>query len=198
MFKIEFLLKWCGFHQTLHYFLELYTILRCASVFLVYRFFSEWKREVLIEQTWFLSTVFLCGECKLENIYSGYIFGAKILAVLFICRNLFLWIAEKNAKIANIRNCQNFVSHSSLPNFLSYGAPLMHVSHYSLAITQRPRHNDGWIANMLLCPYEIKSKLSLYYHPCRVNISQKDFKLICGVLCGPIKLWLHELSLEEI
>ena len=116
-----------------------------------------------------------------------YIFWGKILAVLFICGNLFLWIAEKkkNAKIVNIRNCQSFVSHSSLPNFLSYGAPLTHVSHYSWAITQRPRQNDGWIANMLLCPYEIKSKLSLYYHPCRVNISQKDFKLICGVLCGP-------------
>ena len=110
----------------------------------------------------------------------------KILVVLFICGNLFLWIAEKNAKITNIRNCQNFVSHSSLPNFLSYGAPLTHVSHYSSAITQRPRHNDGWIANiMLLCPYEIKSKLSLNYHPSRLNISQKDFKLICGVLCGP-------------
>ena len=130
-----------------------------------------------------------------------YIFGGKILAVLFICGNLFLWIAEKkkNAKIANIRNCQSFVSHSSLPNFLSYGAPLMHVSHYSSAITQRPTwNNDGWIANiMLLCPYEIESKLSLYYHPCRVNISQKDFKLICVVLCGPIKLWLHELSNQK-
>ena len=62
------------------------------------------------------------------------------------------------------------------------------MSHYSSAITQRPRHNDGRIANMLLRPYEIKSKLSLHYHPCRVDISQKDFKLICGVLCGPIKL----------
>ena len=91
-----------------------------------------------------------------------YIFWGKILAVLFICGTLFLWIAEKkkNAKIINIRNCQSFVSHSSLPNFLSYGAPLIHVSHYSSAITQRPRHNDGWIANMLLCPYEIESKLS--------------------------------------
>ena len=41
MFKIEFLLKWCGFHLTLHYFLEVYTTLRCASVFLVDFFLNE-------------------------------------------------------------------------------------------------------------------------------------------------------------
>ena len=41
MFKIEFLLKWCGFHRTLHYFVEVYTILRCASVFLVDFFLDE-------------------------------------------------------------------------------------------------------------------------------------------------------------
>ena len=148
-----------------------------------------------MEQTWFLSTVFLCGEYLLWSTFLGGKFWRYFLFVgTYFCGLL----KKKTAKIVNIKNCQSFVSHSSLPNFLSYGAPLMHVSHYSSAITQRPRHNDGWIANMLLCPYEIESKLSLYYHPCRVNISQKDFKLICGVLCGPIKLWLHELSLEEI
>ena len=122
-------------------------ILWCASVFLVYQFVSERKRQVLIEQTQFLSTVFLCGEFKLENIYSGVHFFGKNLAVIFICGNLFLQITEKNAKIAKIRNPPNFVKHSSLPNFLSYGARLMRVS--QLSYNKRQRHNDGWIANSL-------------------------------------------------
>ena len=36
--------------------------------FIVYRFVSERKRQVVIEQTRLLSTVFLCSEIKLENI----------------------------------------------------------------------------------------------------------------------------------
>ena len=151
MFKIEFSLKWCGFHKTL----------QCVSVFLVYCFFSEWKREVSIEQTWFLSTVFLCGEFKLENIYSGVHFLGKNFGGTFYCRNLFWWIAEKTLKSQTLETAK-ILCHT-------------------------------WIANMLLCPYEIKSKLSLYYHPCRVNICQKDFKLICGVLCGP-KLLLNDMN----
>ena len=35
---------------------------------IVFRFVSERKRKVVIEQTRFLSTVFLCSEFKLENI----------------------------------------------------------------------------------------------------------------------------------
>ena len=34
-------------------------------------FVSKQKRQVGIEQTQFLSTVFLCSKFKLENIYSG-------------------------------------------------------------------------------------------------------------------------------
>ena len=34
-------------------------------------FVSKQKRQVGIEQTQFLSTVYLCSEFKLENIYSG-------------------------------------------------------------------------------------------------------------------------------
>ena len=77
-------------------------IRRCASVFLVYQFVSERKRQVLIEQTQFLSTVFLCGEFKLENIFSGVHFLGKILAVIFICGNLFLWITEKTPKLQKL------------------------------------------------------------------------------------------------
>ena len=36
----------------------------------LYRFVSERKRQVVIEEARFLSTVFLCSEFKLENIYS--------------------------------------------------------------------------------------------------------------------------------
>ena len=39
--------------------------------FVVHRFASERRRQVVIKQTRFLSTVFLCSEFKLENIYSG-------------------------------------------------------------------------------------------------------------------------------
>ena len=34
-----------------------------------------------------------------------------MFAVSFICGNLFLWIAGKIAKIANIRTSKNFVTH---------------------------------------------------------------------------------------
>ena len=49
----------------------------------------------MIEQTRFLSAVFLCSEFKLENIYSGVNFCGKNFAVIFICRNFFFWIAGK-------------------------------------------------------------------------------------------------------
>ena len=38
-----------------------------TSIFIVYRFDSERKRLIVIEQTRFLSTVFLCSEFKLEK-----------------------------------------------------------------------------------------------------------------------------------
>ena len=64
--------------------------------FIVCRFVSERKRQVLIEQTRFLSTVFLCSEFKLENIYSGVNFYGNIF-----CGNLYLgeliflpWVPE--------------------------------------------------------------------------------------------------------
>ena len=48
-----------------------------TSKFIVYRFVSERKRKVVIEQTRFLSTVFLSSEFKLENVYSGVNFCGK-------------------------------------------------------------------------------------------------------------------------
>ena len=73
----------------------------------------------MIEQTRFLSTVFLCSEFKLEYIYSGVNFLAgKMFAVIFICGDLFLRIAGKSAKIAKIRTRKNFVPHGRLSNYI--------------------------------------------------------------------------------
>ena len=67
---------------------------------IVFRFVSERKRQVVIEQTWFLSIVFLCSEFKLENISRWGIFlRKKMFAVIFICGNLFLRIAGKSQKL---------------------------------------------------------------------------------------------------
>jgi len=66
------------------------------------------KIQVVIEQTGFLSTVILCSEFKLENIYSGVNFSGKIgLGYLDI---YFLRIA---GKIAKIRTRKNFVTHGT-------------------------------------------------------------------------------------
>ena len=69
------------------------TMLRCAypmqnQYCIVYRFVSERKRQVVIEQTRFLCTVFVCSEFKLENIYSAVNFCGKIKSV---CGNLYMW-----------------------------------------------------------------------------------------------------------
>ena len=68
------------------------TILRYLN-FIVYRFVSEQKRQAVIQQTRFRSTVFLCSEFKLGNIYSG-----VNLCGNFYLRDLFLRIAEKKRK----------------------------------------------------------------------------------------------------
>ena len=44
------------------------------------------KRQVVNEQTRFLSTVFFCSEFKLENIYSGVSFCGKN----HVCGNFYL------------------------------------------------------------------------------------------------------------
>ena len=73
------------------------------------------KRHVLIEQTRFLSTVFLCILCKLENVYSGVNFCGKNVCGNFYLRELIFadrWKNRKNRK--KIRTRKNFVPHSSL------------------------------------------------------------------------------------
>ena len=65
----------------------------------------------MIEQTQFLSTVLLCTEFKLDNIYSGVNFAGKMFAVFFICGNLFLRIAEKSQKLEPAKlSCHTVVS----------------------------------------------------------------------------------------
>ena len=76
--------------------------------FVVHSFGPERKRQVVIEQTRFLSTVFLCSEFKLENIYSGVNSCVKNVCGNFYLRELFLWVA---GNIAKIRTRKNFVPH---------------------------------------------------------------------------------------
>ena len=49
----------------IHIFKQYYGV---RQYFMVYRFVSERKRQVVIEQTRLLSTLFLSSEIKLENI----------------------------------------------------------------------------------------------------------------------------------
>ena len=56
----------------------------------------------MIEQTRFLSTVFLCSEFKLENIYSGVNFCGKNVCGNFYLRELIFAERLKIAKIAKL------------------------------------------------------------------------------------------------
>ena len=97
-------------------FIEYYTCNRNTYFQVINQYFvvSEWKRQVVIEQTRFLSTVFLCSEFTLKNIYSAVNICRKMWPVTSICGNLFLWIAGKTAKIAKIRTRKNFLPHGIL------------------------------------------------------------------------------------
>ena len=66
----------------------------------------------MIEQTRFLSTVSLCSEFKLENIYSGVNFCKKNVCGNLYLRELFLRIA---GKIAKVTTRKNFVPQGILP-----------------------------------------------------------------------------------
>ena len=107
-----FRFKWARAIE-MHIFKQYYGV---RQYFMVYRFVSERKRQVVIEQTRLLSTVFLCSEFKLENIYAGVNFGGKNVAGTYFCGSL----KKKNAKIAKIRTRKNFVPHGRpFPSYLS-------------------------------------------------------------------------------
>ena len=79
----------------MHIFKQYYsmrTLCKTSNSFIVYCFGSEWKRQVVIEQTQFLSTVFLCGKFKLESIYSGVNFCGSLFFIFFL---LFFFIFAK-------------------------------------------------------------------------------------------------------
>ena len=59
---------------------------------------SEWKRQVVIEQTRFLSTVFSCSKFKSESIYSGVNFCGKNVCGNFYLRELIFTDRWKNRK----------------------------------------------------------------------------------------------------
>ena len=82
----SFLLSTCNRNAYFQTILGQYYGLR--QYFIVYRFVSERKRQVVIEQTRFLSTVFLCSKFKSENIYSGVNFCGKMFCGDFYLREL--------------------------------------------------------------------------------------------------------------
>ena len=87
-----------------------------TSKFIVYSFFSERKTQVVIEQTRFLSTVFLCNEFKLENIYSGANFCGKNVSANFHLRELIFadhW-TEKSQKLEPAKISCRTVVHLKL------------------------------------------------------------------------------------
>ena len=71
----------------------------------------------MIKQTQFLSTVLLCSEFKLEDIYSEVDFlGKNVCANFFFCGNLFLRIVEKitkSQKLEPVKNSCHTVSHGT-------------------------------------------------------------------------------------
>ena len=78
----------------------MYTLCKISICSLIYLFVSEWKRPVVIEQTWFL--YFLVSEFKSEDIYSRVNYCGKN-----VCGNFPLWeliFADhwKNCKKATI------------------------------------------------------------------------------------------------
>ena len=71
--------------------------------FVVYRLcLNERRQDVIINQAQFLSTVFLCSEFQLENIYSGVNFGGKNVCSNFYLRELIFADHWKNHN-----NCKN-------------------------------------------------------------------------------------------
>jgi len=83
---ISFLLNTCN--RNTYFSNNILRTLCKTSKFIVYRFLSERKRQVVIEQTRFLNTVFLCSEFELENIYSGANFCGKNVCGNFYLREL--------------------------------------------------------------------------------------------------------------
>ena len=85
-----------------HIFKQLYGVLPCVKTvqqrvtFLLSHFTQQ---QVEIEKTRFLSTVLLCSEFKLENIYSRLNFCTKNVWGDFFFGSLFLPIARNIAKI---------------------------------------------------------------------------------------------------
>ena len=100
----------------------------------------------MIEQTRFLSTVFLGSEFKLENIYSGVNYCGRN-----VCGNLFLRIARK---IPKSRARQNFVLHGSLEPMFAITSNYWHLFNRRLAAESKRQHS---YPKFLIPPYHDNS-----------------------------------------
>ena len=83
----------------------------------------------MIEQTRFLSTVFLCSEFKLADIYSGVNFLGKNA-----CANFFFWRETKFLRIVEkIAKSQKFEPAKISCHMVSHGTTIglgLHVANY--------------------------------------------------------------------
>lgn len=83
----------------------IYTLCKISICSLIYLFVSEWKRQVVIEQTWFL--YFLVSEFKSQNIYSRVNYCGKN-----VCGNFPLWELIFADHWKNCKKSKNFVPHN--------------------------------------------------------------------------------------
>ena len=97
-----------------------------------------------MEQTRFLSTVFLCILFKLENIYSGVNFCGKNVCVNLYLRELVFADRWKNRK-----NRKNFVPHSSLDHVYISSQPFLGSSRNAPPFTTATKETAVYTAGEL-------------------------------------------------
>ena len=99
-----------------HIFKQLYGVLPCVKPVqqrVTFLLSHSTQQQAEIEQTRFLSTVFLCSDFKLENIYSQLNFCTKNVWGIFFFGSLFLPIARKIAKIRTQLLATGFLKYVS-------------------------------------------------------------------------------------
>lgn len=148
----------------------MYTLCKISICSLIYLFVSEWKRQVVIEQTWFL--YFLVSEFKSEDIYSRVNYCGKN-----VCGNFPLWeliFADhwKNCKKATIL-CHTTADWCILTCYLfvsSTYVQLLSTENYRCYTVYQ--YFDSSFFIILLRPM-CSHTFSTLWQPCRLQISKR-------------------------
>ena len=74
--------------------------------FIVYHFVSERKRQVVIEQTWFPSTVFLCSEFTWEYLLSSKFLQGNFFRQFSFAGTYFCGSLKKPQKLQNLEHAK--------------------------------------------------------------------------------------------